>query len=112
MRIGSLMILVPLFSFFFLRDGNRILRACVALTPNRHFEMAHDLSYLVTRQMGHFIRGRILEAFIIGLVVTVGLSVTDIRYAPILGFFAGITNLIPYIGPFVGMVPGISYNFV
>jgi len=112
LRIGSLMILVPLFSFFFLRDGNRILRACVALTPNRHFEMAHDLSYLVTRQMGHFIRGRILEAFIIGLVVTVGLSVTDIRYAPILGFFAGITNLIPYIGPFVGMVPGILIALV
>jgi len=112
LRLGSLIILVPLFSFFFLRDGNRILRACVALTPNRHFEMAHDLSYLVTRQMAHFIRGRILEAFIVGLVVTIGLSFTDIRYAPILGLFAGVTNLIPYIGPFVGVIPGILIALV
>jgi len=112
LRLGSLMILVPLFSFFFLRDGSRILRLCVALTPNRYFEMAHDLSSLVSRQMAHFIRGRILEAIIVGLVVTAGLSLTDIRYAPILGLFAGVTNLVPYIGPIIGMVPGILIALV
>jgi len=98
LRLGSLFILVPLFSFFFLRDGHRILRACIALAPNRYFEMAHDLSYLISRQLAQFIRGRIIEAFIVGLVVTVGL--------------AGVTNLIPYIGPLVGMVPGILIALV
>lgn len=107
LRLGSLLLLVPLFSFFFLRDGNRIMRLCVSLSPNRHFEMVHDLSYLVTKQLSHFIRGRILEAVIVGLVVTLGLSFTDIRYALFLGIFAGVTNLIPYIGPIVGMIPGI-----
>ncbi|MEJ2201801.1 MAG: AI-2E family transporter, partial [Desulfuromonadaceae bacterium] len=112
LRLGSLLVLVPLFSFFFLRDGNRILRLCVALTPNRYFEMVHDLSYLVSRQMAHFIRGRLLEAFIVGVVVSLGLSLTDIRYAPLLGLFAGITNLVPYIGPIIGMVPGILIALV
>ncbi len=112
LRLGGLLILVPLFSFFFLRDGSRILRLCVALTPNRYFEMAHDLSSLVSRQMAHFIRGRILEAIIVGLVVTAGLSLTDIRYAPILGLFAGVTNLIPYVGPIIGMIPGILIALV
>jgi putative permease len=112
LRIGSLLILVPLFSFFFLRDGSRILRLCVALTPNRYFEMVHDLSYLITRQMAQFIRGRILEAFIVGLVVTFGLSLTDIHYAPLLGLVAGVSNLVPYIGPIIGMVPGILVAMV
>ncbi len=107
LRLGSLLILVPLFSFFFLRDGRKILRTTISLAPNRHFEMAHDLSYHISKQMAHFIRGRILEALIVGLVVMAGLSLTDIRYAPILGLFAGITNLVPYIGPIVGMIPGI-----
>lgn len=107
LRLGSLLVLVPLFSFFFLRDGNRIMRTAIDLTPNRYFEMVHELSFLVSRQMVQFIRGRLLEAFIIGLVVATGLSLTDIRYAPILGLIAGITNLIPYVGPVVGMVPGI-----
>lgn len=112
MKIGGLLIIVPLFTFFFLRDGRSILRACVTLAPNRHFEMVRDLSYLVSRQLSHFVRGRIIEAIIVGLVVAVGLSITDIRYAPVLGIFAGVTNLIPYIGPIIGMVPGILIAFV
>jgi putative permease len=112
MKVGGLMIIVPLFTFFFLRDGKAILRSCTAMAPNRHFEMVHDLSHLVSRQLAHFIRGRILEAIIIGLVITLGLSLTDIRYASILGIFAGVTNLIPYIGPIIGMVPGILIAFV
>ncbi len=112
MKVGGLMIVVPLFTFFFLRDGRKIMRACVALSPNRHFEMVRDLSYLVSRQLAHFIRGRIIEAIIVGLVITAGLSLTDIRYAPMLGIFAGVTNLIPYIGPIIGMIPGILIAFV
>ncbi len=106
-RLGSLMILVPIFSFFFLRDGNTFMRGLVALAPNRYFEMAHDLSFLISRQMATFVRGRIIEAVIVGAVITVGLHFTDIRYAPLLGLFAGITNLIPYVGPIIGMIPGI-----
>ncbi len=112
LRLGSLFILVPLFTFFFLRDGNRIIRCCVGISPNRYFEMVHDLSYLVSRQLAHFIRGRILEAVIVGAVVGIGLSFTDIRYAPILGLFAGITNLVPYIGPIIGLIPGILIALV
>ena len=112
MQIGGLMIIVPLFTFFFLRDGRKILRGCVSLAPNRHFEMVRDLSYLISRQLSQFVRGRIIEALIVGLVITAGLSLTDIRYASVLGIFAGVTNLIPYIGPIIGMVPGILIAFV
>ncbi|HKJ05540.1 MAG TPA: AI-2E family transporter [Geopsychrobacteraceae bacterium] len=112
MRIGSLFLLVPLFSFFFLRDSKRIARNLIALTPNRYFEMVLDLYDHVSWQLAHFIRGRILEALIIGTVVYLGLSLTDIRYAPILAIIAGITNLLPYVGPLIGMVPGIIIALV
>lgn len=112
LRIGGLFLIVPLFTFFFLRDGGRILRSCISLAPNRTFEMVHDLSYLITKQLSHFIRGRIIEATIIGIVIFVGLSFTDIRYAGFLAIFAGITNLIPYVGPLIGMVPGILIALV
>ncbi|WP_245803941.1 AI-2E family transporter [Geothermobacter hydrogeniphilus] len=112
LRLGSLMLLVPLFTFFFLRDGQKIIRFSVSLAPNRYYEMAHDLSYLISRQLSHFVRGRILEAVIVGIVVGFGLSFTDIRYAPLLGLFAGVTNLVPYLGPIVGMIPGILIALV
>ncbi len=112
MRIGSLMVLVPFFTFFFLRDGRQMIRSMISLTPNRHFEMALDLLFTIGRQMAQFIRGRLLEALIVGMVVALGLSLTDIRYAPFLGIFAGLTNLVPYIGPLVGMVPGLLVALV
>lgn len=112
LRIGSLFLLVPLFSFFFLRDSKRIMRGLISLTPNRYFEMVLDLYDHVSWQLAHFIRGRILEALIIGIVVYLGLSLTDIRYAPILGVIAGVTNLLPYIGPIIGMIPGLVIALV
>lgn len=112
MRIGSLLLLVPLFSFFFLRDSRRIMRGLISLSPNRYFEMVLDIYANVSWQLGHFIRGRILEALIIGIVVWLGLSLTDIRYAPILALVAGASNLIPYIGPIIGMVPGLVIALV
>lgn len=112
LRIGSLMLLVPLFSFFFLRDSRYIMRGLISLTPNRYFEMALDIYSRVSLQLAHFIRGRILEALIIGLVVWLGLSLTDIRYTPILAVVAGATNLVPYIGPIIGMIPGLIIALV
>ncbi|NOQ42199.1 MAG: AI-2E family transporter [Desulfuromusa sp.] len=112
MRIGSLLLLVPLFSFFFLRDSRRIMRSLISLTPNRYFEMILDIYAHASWQMAHFIRGRILEALIIGMVVWMGLSLTDIHYAPILGVIAGVSNLVPYIGPIVGMLPGLVIALV
>ena len=112
MRIGSLLLLVPLFSFFFLRDSRRIMRSLISLTPNRYFEMILDIYAHTSWQMAHFIRGRILEALIIGMVVWMGLSLTDIHYAPILGVIAGVSNLVPYIGPIVGMLPGLVIALV
>jgi len=112
LKIGGLVLMVPLFTFFFLRDGYKMIRFSVGLVPNRHYEMAHDLSYLISRQLTHFVRGRVLEAIIIGLVVWAGLSMTDIRYAPLLGLFAGITNLVPYVGPLIGMLPGVLIALV
>ncbi|MCF6179074.1 MAG: AI-2E family transporter [Geopsychrobacter sp.] len=112
LRLGSLFLLVPLFSFFFLRDSRRIMRSLISLTPNRYFEMVLDIYDHVSWQLAHFIRGRILEALLIGIVVWLGLSLTDIRYAPLLGAIAGITNLVPYIGPIVGMIPGLVIALV
>ncbi|MFO7576800.1 MAG: AI-2E family transporter [Pelovirga sp.] len=112
MRIGSLLVLVPLFSFFFLRDSRRIMRVLISLTPNRYFEMVLDIYAHVSWQLSNFIRGRVIEATIVGLVVWGGLSLTDIRYAPILAVLAGVTNLVPYIGPVFGMLPGIIIALV
>ncbi len=106
---GSLtvLILTPFFAYFMLQDGRRLTRTLMSLVPNSLFEIALDLQHQLNDQMGGFIRARFLEAAIVGIVVWVGLRVTGFPYAALLALFAGLTNLIPYLGPLIGAVPAI-----
>jgi len=49
-----------------------------------------------------FIQGQLLTALIIGIMETVALAIIGVKYSPILGFIGGISNIIPYFGPFIG----------
>ena len=103
----TVMLLTPIFAFFMLQDGRTISRKLLAMVPNSLFETALNLHHQLNDQMGGFIRARFLEAAIVGLVVWVGLQVSGFPYASLLGLFAGITNLIPYVGPVIGAIPAI-----
>ena len=52
-----------------------------------------------------FIRGALLDALIVAILSSIGLSLIGLDFAVFIGFFAGIANIIPYFGPILGMVP-------
>ncbi|MEK7357064.1 MAG: AI-2E family transporter, partial [Bdellovibrionota bacterium] len=104
---ATVLILTPFLAFFMLQDGRRVSRSVLAIVPNNLFELALNLHHQLNAQMGGFIRARFLEAAIVGLVVWMGLQIADFPYAILLGVFAGVTNLIPYLGPLIGAVPAV-----
>lgn len=104
--------LIPLFLFFILRDGRDIKRRFLKLVPNKIFEKAYNFVYQFNLQIGDYIFAKFIEASIIGVVITSGLLIMDVRFAFLLGFIAAITNIIPYIGPFVGTGPGLVIAFL
>lgn len=113
----SLLLLVPLINFFLLKDGRLIKRALLNLVPNRYFELIHSIMYKVHIQLATFIRGRLVESIIIGVIVSIGLLIVSPRYAILFGILAGILNLIPFLGPLLGAIPpllvaGIEYQSV
>ncbi len=103
----AVLILAPFFAFFMLLDGQMITKKLLSLVPNNFFELALNLQHRMNAQLGDFIRARLLEAAIVGFVVWAGLEIIDFPYAALLGIFAGLTNLIPYIGPVIGAIPAI-----
>ena len=54
-----------------------------------------------------FIRGQVLDGLIVGLVSSIGLMMIGMDFAFLIGFAAGVANIIPYIGPIVGCIPAI-----
>lgn len=60
---------------------------------------------------GRFIIGKFLDSLIIGIICFIGLTIIKIKYALLIGVIIGITNMIPYFGPFIGAVPAIIITF-
>ena len=73
--------------------------------PNQIFEKTYVLFSQFNTKFGEYIIAKFIEATILGTIVTVGLLVIGFPYPFILGFVAGITNILPYIGPVIGFVP-------
>ena len=59
---------------------------------------------LVNDVFSKFIRGQLLEAFCVGILSAIALSIVGIDYAVVIGLIAGICNMIPYVGPLVGTI--------
>lgn len=104
-------LLTPLLAFFMLLDGRIFLRKLTALVPNSIFELFLNLQSQIGAQIGGFIRARILQSALVGLVIWVGLMILDFPYALVLALLAGILNIIPYLGPIIGALPAIVIHF-
>lgn len=111
-RIFTVALLAPFFCFFLLRDGRQFSRQIISIVPNHFFEMALNLTHQINEQIGGFIRARLIEALIVGVIVWLGLAVIDFPYSLFLAVFAAVTNLIPYVGPIVGAVPAFAISFI
>jgi putative permease len=108
----TVVLLAPLMAFFMLQDGRKIGRSLLSLVPNIFFELALNLFHQINEQLGGFIRARFLEAAIVGFVVWVGLLAISFPFATLLAIVAALTNLIPYVGPIIGIVPALAIAFI
>jgi putative permease len=108
----TVMLLGPFLAFFMIKDGRIAVRTVMGLAPNDLFETALSLQHQINFQIGQFVRARILECLIVGMVTAIGLALISFPYALLLGMFAGLTNLIPYLGPILGAVPAFLLALV
>ena len=98
------LILVPLLVFFFLKDKHLILDWITAKLP-RERGLAAQVWEEMDRQIGNYVRGKILEIMVVGVVTYVVFVLMGLRYAMLLGVLTGLSVVIPYIGAAVVTLP-------
>ena len=69
------------------------------------------LFYRSNNIFNRFIGGKILDAFIIGIITFIVLTIFKMPYAVLISFTVGITNVIPFFGPFLGAIPSFIIIF-
>jgi predicted PurR-regulated permease PerM len=108
----AIVVIIPFMTFFLLRDNKELKKGLLNIVPNKYFEMSYWVIMKISIQLGRFVRGWILDASLVGLLSSVGLSILGIENAIPIGIIAGLGHLIPYFGPIIGGIPAIIISVI
>jgi predicted PurR-regulated permease PerM len=96
--------LIPFFTFFLLRDFDKLHGVWMRLTPTRHHDWMRDLLHDMNATMSSWLRGQILVMLILGTLYSIGYSLTGITLSLFIGLLTGFMAFIPYVGAFIGFL--------
>jgi predicted PurR-regulated permease PerM len=94
------LILIPILSFFFLKDVNLFRVSFLRLLPHGDWRTRVELILEDFNQtLAAYARAQLISCFLIGLLCTIGFYLIGLNYAVLLGILAGIFEFVPLIGP-------------
>ncbi|MFN7144424.1 MAG: AI-2E family transporter [Myxococcota bacterium] len=93
--------LLPVFTFYLLRDWPLIVAWIDELVPPRHRPVVRSLAGEIDGRIGSFVKGQLTVAAILAVFYTVGLLVAGLDLALTMGLLSGALFLLPYIGPLI-----------
>lgn len=102
---------VPVMLFYMLKDGDKFMPAIRRWLPSKHGEQTAELLSRMNHTIARYVGGQIVECLFVGSFTAIGYFFVGEKYALLLGFFAGICNLIPYVGPYIGILPALIVAF-
>jgi predicted PurR-regulated permease PerM len=94
-----LVILIPFFAFFLLRDMHRLMAVAMDRLPPQHVETSVALWREINGVIGRYIRGLVMDGLVVGALAALGLWAARVPYPLLLGAFAGLANVVPFVGP-------------
>ena len=112
--INTLMILImtPIFLVYFLMDGHKLLPMLERTVLKRDKLNISTLLTNLNATVARYISGISIDALLIGTLAYIGYSVIGLKYALVFAIFSALANLIPYVGPSIGLIPMlITYFF-
>ncbi|BCQ36065.1 MULTISPECIES: AI-2E family transporter [Erwinia] len=107
MTLAIYLVLVPLMVFFLLKDKEQMLSAIRRVLP-RNRGLAGQVWVEMNQQVSNYIRGKVLEMIVVGVVSWLGFLAIGMNYALLLAVLVGVSVLIPYIGAMVVTIPVVG----
>jgi len=104
------MVLVPIFLFFFLKEGPNISASWSNYLPLRASPLKSEIVSLLSEINSYlisFFRGQLLVSMIDGLLIGVALLIMGMDFAVLIGLMVGVLGLIPYAGVIICWIPAV-----
>ena len=98
------LVLVPVITFYMLRDWNAMVAKTAELIPRRALGTVTQLVRRSDEVLGGFLRGQLLVMTALGIIYAIGLTALGLDMAIAIGLFAGLVSFVPYLGLIVGIL--------
>ena len=82
-------------------------KLCYAILPQQNCEMLIQWARKGNRICSGFLTGKLIDSLIIGVLCYIGMNIFRIEYSLLISVIIGVTNILPFFGPFIGAVPSI-----
>ncbi len=106
------LVLIPFFTFFLLRDFDKMGRWFYSLVPYRHRPWVRKTWQEIDRTLSGWIRGQLLVMLILGSLYSAGYLIVGIPLGLVVGLLTGLMAIIPYLGAATGFLMALSLAFL
>jgi predicted PurR-regulated permease PerM len=98
------LILVPVVTFYLLRDWDKFIAQIDALIPRRWYERVTGIVREIDSVLAEFLRGQLSVMFIMAIYYSAGLAIAGLQFALPIGIIAGVLVFVPFVGSITGLV--------
>ncbi|MGM8211479.1 AI-2E family transporter [Virgibacillus sp. W0430] len=101
------LVLIPFFLFFMLKDGDKLIPFITQIFEKKKAENIRNLLSKIDEALTAFIQGQLIVSFCVGVLLFIGYVILGLKYSLTLALFAMIMNVIPFLGPFIAVIPAV-----
>ena len=110
--MAAALVIIPILAFYILIDTERLRSGFLRIIPATAQPAALLVMQDIDNVLGGFIRGQIIVAATVAVLITIILFILQIKYALLIGVFAGTVDIIPYLGAIAGAIPAVIIALV
>lgn len=103
--VAALAIAIPVVSIYMLAEAQMIRAFVFGRIPLRWRASTMELVDDIDAVLGGFVRGQLIVATVVGVLAAIALLILHVPYPLLIGAWAGVADVIPYVGPFAGALP-------
>jgi predicted PurR-regulated permease PerM len=104
----SILIIMPVVTFYLIRDWHRMIKVLDTLTPLPYREAVHGLTNEIDAKIAGFLKGQLGVCFLLGLYYSIALTLVGLNFGVLIGALSGLITFIPYVGSLSGLLVATS----
>lgn len=107
-----ILVIIPFILYYMLKEGEKAPKKVIEQLPKKHQQEGMRILADMDRALSSYIQGQIIVSICVGVLVYIGYLIIGLDYPLVLALVAMFTNVIPFIGPWIGTLPGVIVGFL